>query len=173
MRPGPALLTQPILDAATPGTVLIGIEGGYSPNQECHWTVSCDRGAASIDFESLHTETGFDHIYAFDGSDTEGIEIGLPRSGTTVSPTKPPESSSCRWAASEPDAARWQVPLGHTSTSPSMHVVFTADGELQGDGFVAAVACTPTYKFSGERPAACGRLSSLGCVAQHHSTAAS
>eukprot|EP01045_Picozoa_sp_COSAG04_P009010 COSAG04_NODE_512_length_13248_cov_51.630314_17_plen_36_part_00 len=31
-----------------------------------------------------------------------------------------------------------------------MHVVFTADGELQGDGFVAAVACTPTYKFSGE-----------------------
>jgi len=88
VRPGPALLTQPILDAATPGTVLIGIEGGYSPNQECHWTVSCDRGAASIDFESLHTETGFDHIYAFDGSDTEGIEIGLPRSGTTVSPTK-------------------------------------------------------------------------------------
>ena len=88
MRPGPALLTQPILDAATPGTVLIGIEGGYSPNQECHWTVSCDRGAATIDFESLHTETGFDHIYAFDGSDTEGIEIGLPRSGTTVSPTK-------------------------------------------------------------------------------------
>ena len=95
MRPGPALLTQPILDAATPGTVLIGIEGGYSPNQECHWTVSCDRGAANIDFESLHTETGFDHIYAFDGSDTEGIEIGLPRSGTTASPTKPsPESSS-------------------------------------------------------------------------------
>ena len=88
MRPGPALLTQPILDTATPGTVLIGIEGGYSPNQECHWTVSCDRGAATIDFESLHTETGFDHIYAFDGSDTEGIEIGLPRSGTTVSPTK-------------------------------------------------------------------------------------
>ena len=101
MRPGPALLTQPILDAATPGTVLIGIEGGYSPNQECHWTVSCDRGAASIDFESLHTETGFDHIYAFDGSDTEGIEIGLPRSGTTVSPTKtlrqnPPQAVGLR-----------------------------------------------------------------------------
>ena len=93
MRPGPALLTQPILDAATPGTVLIGIEGGYSPNQECHWTVSCDRGAASIDFESLHTETGFDHIYAFDGSDTEGIEIGLPRSGTTVSPTENPHQN--------------------------------------------------------------------------------
>ena len=49
-----------------------------------------------------------------------------------------------------------------------MHVVFTADGELQGDGFVAAVACTPTYKFSGElrAHAACRRPSSLGCVAR-------
>ena len=86
----------------------------YTSNQNCQFTISTG-SAITLSFTLFDTEAGYDFVKVYDGSSSSGSLLGT-FSGSNI-------------------------PSAVTSTA-DMYVEFSADGSVEGSGFVATYETT-------------------------------
>lgn len=92
----------------------------YDTNAQCSWTVTCTnpRQVPTMVFSAFDTETNFDFVNIYAGTQSSGVSIVPPMSGHSL-----------------------PSPASVASTQQSMTIVFTSDGSVAGPGFAGDWSC--------------------------------
>ena len=99
------------------GTITDGSVGSYNDNMSCSWLIApAGASAVTLNITAFNTESGWDYVKVYDGSNATGILLGS-YSGATLPPTL-------------------------TANSGQMFVTFTSDITVVADGFTANYSCT-------------------------------
>ena len=99
----------------------IFFSNSYEEGETCHWTVTCNDGSPTLDFQAFDTESDYDFVTVMDGPTSRAPQlVHLSGSLNTL-----PQSSV-------------------TATGSSMYVEFTADDSVGGQGFDASWECRRT-----------------------------
>jgi hypothetical protein len=99
----------------------IFFSNSYEEGATCHWTVTCNDGSPTLDFQAFDTESDYDFVTVMDGPTSRAPQlVHLSGSLNTL-----PQSSV-------------------TATGSSMYVEFTADDSVGGQGFDASWECRRT-----------------------------
>ena len=110
------------LDLPTP-TGTIDFFDGTSEGQDCNWHLDCGAGqTATVTFDALATETGYDFVWIFDG-DSHDNPVIVELDGNLGDPC----SSSCG---------------PYSSTGSRITVAFTSDSSVNDQGFRASYTCS-------------------------------
>ena len=85
--------------------------------QQCSWLMSCSRSGAvpRLSFRSFDLEAGWDYLYLYQGSSTEGVPAA------TLHGTR--------------------LPTDFVGTERTVRAQYTSDGSVSGEGFLASFEC--------------------------------
>lgn len=104
----------------------IFFSNSYETGATCHWTITCNDGSPTLEFQAFDTEDGFDFVRLYDGPTGRAPQL-VQLSGTMQ--TLPQTSLA--------------------ATGSSMYVEFTSDDSVGGQGFDASWECRRTGGSSG------------------------
>ena len=99
-------------------TIVFQPDGNYEDNQQCYWRINCPDGAPIIDFTEFDTESDWDFVRVYMGTETSGTQLG------------------------ELTGALVDLPATHfQSMESSMTVEFESDESITAGGFQARFNC--------------------------------
>lgn len=99
----------------------IFFSNAYEAGVTCHWTVTCNDGSPTLEFQAFDTESDYDFVTLYDGPTARAPQL-VHLSGTMQ--TLPQTSAA--------------------ATGSSMYVEFTSDDSVGGQGFDASWECRRT-----------------------------
>ena len=99
--------------------------------QQCSWTLTCSRRGTvpRLSFRSFDLEAGWDYLYLYQGSSTEGVPAATLH-GTTL-------------------------PADFVGTESTARAQYTSDGSVNGEGFTASFECVDRSTIPPPPPDPC------------------